>query len=103
METILTDAQGLALYIFTPDSPTKLACSGGCAQAWPPLLSKSSGTPLADAPLPGKLSTFNNANGNQIEYNGHLLYTYIKDAAPGAITGQGVGGKWFIATPALSA
>ena len=103
VETILTDAQGLTLYIFTPDSPTKLACSGGCAQAWPPLLSKSSGTPLADAPLPGKLSTFNNANGDQIEYNGHLLYTYVKDAAPGAITGQGIGGKWFIATPALSA
>jgi predicted lipoprotein with Yx(FWY)xxD motif len=102
-ETILVDAQGLTLYYFTPDSSTKLACSGDCAQAWPPLLSNGSGTPLIEAPFSGKLSIFNNANGKQIEYNGHLLYTYVKDAAPGVITGQGVGGKWFVATPGLSA
>ncbi|MBA2682421.1 MAG: hypothetical protein H0U76_29015 [Ktedonobacteraceae bacterium] len=103
-ETILTDAQGSTLYYFTPDAPKKLACSGECAQAWPPLLSKdSAGTPLADASLSNALSTFNNANGNQVEYNGHLLYTFVKDAAPGQITGQGVGGKWFVATPSLAA
>ena len=102
-ETILTDAQGSTLYYFTPDAPKKLACSGDCAQAWPPLVSKETGMPLADAPLAGTLSTFNNANGNQVEYNGHLLYTFVKDAAPGQITGQGVGGKWFIATPTLGA
>ena len=102
-ETILTDAQGSTLYYFTPDAPKKLACSGECAQAWPPLLTKDSGTPLADAPLSGTLSTFNNVNGNQVEYNGHLLYTFVKDAAPGQITGQGVGGKWFVATPTLTA
>ncbi len=102
-ETILTDAQGSTLYYFTPDAPTKLACSGACAQAWPPLLSKGSGTPLADAPLPAKLSTLNDANGNQVECNGHLLYTFVKDAAPGDVTGQGVGGKWFVATPGLAA
>ncbi len=99
-ETILTDSQGSTLYYFTPDAPNKLACSGDCAQAWPPLISKSA-VPVADAPLSGALSTFNNANGNQVEYNGHLLYTFVKDAAPGQITGQGVGGKWFVATPAL--
>ena len=102
-ETILTDAQGAVLYYFTPDAPKKLACSGECAQAWPPLLSKGSGTPLADAPLSGTLSTFNNVNGNQVEYNGHLLYTFVKDAAPGQIEGQGAEGKWFVATPALAA
>jgi len=101
-ETIFTDAQGSTLYYYTPDAPTKLACSGECAVAWPPLISKGSGTPLADAPLAGTLSTFNNANGNQVEYNGHLLYTFIKDAAAGQVTGQGVGGKWFVATPTLA-
>ena len=102
-ETILTNARGLTLYYFTPDAPKKLACSGECAQAWPPLLSKDSAAPLADASLSGALSTFNNANGNQVEYNGHLLYKFVKDAAPGQITGQGVGGKWFVATPTLAA
>src|SRR5213082_484469 len=36
--TILTNAQGMTLYYFAPDSATKVACTGGCAQAWPPLL-----------------------------------------------------------------
>jgi predicted lipoprotein with Yx(FWY)xxD motif len=102
-EKILTDAQGSTLYYFTPDSPTKLACSGKCAVAWPPLLSKDSATPVADAPLTGKLSTLVDANGTQVEYNGHLLYTFIKDAKPGQVTGQGVEGKWFIATSTLAA
>src|SRR5690348_11689843 len=30
-ERILTDAKGMALYYFTPDTPTKAACTGGCA------------------------------------------------------------------------
>jgi predicted lipoprotein with Yx(FWY)xxD motif len=101
-ETILTDAQGMTLYYYTPDAPTKLACSGECAQAWPPLLSKGSGTPLIEAPLSGKPSTLNDANGNQVEYNSHLLYTFVKDNDPGQVTGQGAGGKWFVATPTLA-
>src|SRR5713101_1153371 len=36
--TILTDAQGRTLYYFTPDTASKAACSGACAQTWPPLL-----------------------------------------------------------------
>jgi len=102
-ETILANAQGLTLYYFTPDTATKLTCVGACAQAWPPLLAKGSGAPLADAPLGGKLSTLNDALGNQVEYNGHLLYTFVKDAAAGDVTGQGVGGKWYVATPSLAA
>ena len=44
-ETILTDAQGKTLYYFTPDTATKTACTGSCAQNWPPLLETGSGTP----------------------------------------------------------
>jgi len=51
----------------------------------------------------GELSAVGDANGHQGFYNGHLLYTFVKDAAPGQITGQGVGGKWFVATPTLTA
>ncbi len=102
-EAILTDTKGFTLYYFTPDTATKLACAGGCAKAWPPLLSTTSGTPLSEATISGTLSVLNDANGNQVEYNGHLLYTYIKDKEAGQITGQGVGGKWFVATPKLAA
>jgi predicted lipoprotein with Yx(FWY)xxD motif len=102
-ETILTDAHGMTLYYFTPDTPTKLACIGACAQAWPPLLAAGSDAPTSATTLPGKLSVIKDAIGNQVEYNGHLLYTYVKDAAAGDVTGQGAGGKWYVATPALAA
>ncbi|HEY6406192.1 MAG TPA: hypothetical protein VIY29_01870, partial [Ktedonobacteraceae bacterium] len=66
--TILTDAQGRTLYYYTPDTPTKLACKGGCAKAWPPLLFTGSGTPTSATPLPGTLRVMKNANGRQVEY-----------------------------------
>jgi predicted lipoprotein with Yx(FWY)xxD motif len=101
-ETILTDAQGKTLYYFTPDTATTSACTGSCAQNWPPLLSTGSGTPTSATTLSGKLTVQTTANGSQIEYNGHLLYTFAADSAPGQTNGQGVLGKWFVATPTLS-
>lgn len=100
--TILTDAQGKTLYYFTPDAPNKTACTGGCAQAWPPLVFAGSGSPTSAASLPGTLSVLNDANGNQVEYSGYLLYTYSGDSAPGQTNGQGLFGKWFVATPDLA-
>ena len=38
-------------------------------------------------------------HGNQVEYNGHLLYTFVTDR-PGVVTGQGVQ-NFFVATPGL--
>ena len=91
----------MTLYYFTPDSPTRLACTGECAKAWPPATSTES-TPTSATSLPGKLSVLNDANGNQVEYSGYLLYTFIKDTAPGQVTGQGVGKVWYVATPDLA-
>ena len=102
-ETILATPQGLTLYYFTPDTATKVACTGGCAKAWPPLHFTGSGTPLGDASLSGPLSVLNGANGNQVEYNGHLLYIYSGDTAPGQTNGAGLFGKWFVCTPSLAA
>jgi len=100
--TVLTTPLGRTLYYFTPDSSTKVACTGGCAQTWPPLLATTA-TPTASPSLPGKLTVLDGANGKQILYNGHPLYTYVRDAASGDANGQGVGGKWFVATPDLTA
>lgn len=100
-ETILTDAQGKTLYYFTPDTATTSACTGSCAQAWPPLLAPGSGTPSSATPLPSKLSVVKTGNGSQVEYNGHLLYTFSGDSAPGQTNGEGVLGKWFVATSDL--
>ncbi len=101
-ETILTNAQGLTLYYRTSDSPPSTVCSGGCASAWPPLLAPSSGTPTSATSLPGKLTVVVDANGNQVEYNGHPLYTFSSDSAAGQTTGEGVGGVWHVVTPNLS-
>lgn len=99
--TILTDAKGDTLYYFTPDSASKSACTGGCAGAWPPLLFSGSGSPTAATTLSGSLTAVSSGNGNQVEYNGHLLYTFAGDSAPGQTNGEGQFGKWFVATTDL--
>ncbi len=101
-QTVLTDTKGLTLYYFTSDSATSVACTGGCATVWPPLLAVSD-TATASPALPGKLTILNGADGKQILYNGHPLYTYSKDSAPGDAKGQGLFGKWYVATPSLAA
>lgn len=99
--TILTDAKGLTLYYFTADTATKSACTGSCAQNWPPLVMTGSGTPTSATSLPGKLTAVTTANGTQVEYDGHFLYTFAGDSATGQTNGQGLFGKWFVATPKL--
>ena len=37
------------------------------------------------------------ADGRQVTYNGHFLYTFVDDS-PGHVTGQGVS-DFFVATP----
>ena len=100
-ETVLKNKAGLTLYYFTPDTATTIACTGGCATTWPPLLADA-GTPTSDATLPGRLSVVEGANGRQVLYNGHPLYMYSKDGDAGDAYGQGIAGKWFVATPDLA-
>jgi predicted lipoprotein with Yx(FWY)xxD motif len=97
--TILTNAQGHTLYYFTPDTASKTVCTGSCAQTWPPLLFTGTGKPTASTALPGELEVYTNANGNQVIYNDYPLYTY---SAAGQTSGEGLFGKWFVATPDLA-
>ena len=98
--TLLTNAQGMTLYYFLPDTATTSACTGGCASYWPPYLATS--TPQSNSSLPGKLTLLKGANGQQVTYNGHPLYTYIGDKGPGQTNGEGVSNKWFVATSDLA-
>jgi predicted lipoprotein with Yx(FWY)xxD motif len=100
--TILTNAQGQTLYYFTPDTASKTACTGACAQTWPPLLFTGTGKPTTSTTLPGELEVYKNANGNQVIYNDHPLSTYSGDSAAGQTSGKGLFGKWFVATPDLA-
>ena len=101
MVTTLTNDKGFTLYYLKADSATQVACSGNCAKIWPPLLQTGSGIPAGPGSLPGKLSAISSANGYQVEYNGHPLYTYSGDTAPGQTKGEGIKGVWFVATSDL--
>jgi predicted lipoprotein with Yx(FWY)xxD motif len=94
-ETILVNAHGLPLYFYRPDTATKSFVTGGLARLWPPL---TSAAPTA-AGASGKVTVVNDANGQQVAYNGHLLYTFTSDH-PGQVTGQGFQ-NFFVATPGL--
>src|SRR5690242_16928509 len=83
--TVLTNARGFTLYSFAPDTPASSKCYGSCAVYWPPV----TGTTAAGQDLPGKVTTITRTGGShQLTYNGHPLYTYIGDSAPGQARGN---------------
>jgi predicted lipoprotein with Yx(FWY)xxD motif len=92
--TVLTNAKGFTLYSFAPDTPASSKCYGSCAAYWPPV----TGTTAAGQGLPGKVTTITRTGGShQLTYNGHPLYTYIGDTAPGQARGNNLnlnGGLW---------
>ena len=91
---LLTNAGGLTLYWFAPDTSGKSVCYGSCAAYWPPV----TGTPSAGPGVTGKLGTITRTGGGiQATYDGHPLYTYIGDNAPGQASGNNInlnGGLW---------
>lgn len=103
-ETVLTSPDGFTLYYLTVDTINAPKCSGACLTNWPPLL--SNGNPSSMVPLSGTLTVTMNANGDQVAYNGHLLYRFAGDKAKGDAKGEGVqafSGVWHVATPSLAA
>ncbi len=98
--TVLANGAGRTVYWFAADHGTTSACTGACAAAWPPV----TGTPSAGSgvSLPGKLGTITRpGGGTQATYNGHPLYTFTADTAPGQVNGNGVtgfGATWYAIT-----
>jgi predicted lipoprotein with Yx(FWY)xxD motif len=92
--TVLTNGKGFTLYSFAPDTPTTSKCYGTCAAYWPPAI----GSSTAGSGLPGKTGTIKRTDGSlQLTYNGHPLYTYVGDTAPGQASGNNLnlnGGLW---------
>ena len=98
--TVLTNAQGDTLYWFALDTATKSNCTGSCAAYWPPVIGKPSAA--SGMSLPGKWGTISRSGQLQATYDGHPLYTYKGDTAPGQVNGNGLnasGGLWWAVTP----
>ncbi|HEX5299801.1 MAG TPA: hypothetical protein VFW50_22665 [Streptosporangiaceae bacterium] len=92
--TVLADPNGRTLYWFAPDTAARSACYGSCAAYWPPV----KGPATAGPGVTGTLRVLTRSDGSvQAVYDGHPLYTYVGDSAPGQTNGNGLnlnGGLW---------
>jgi predicted lipoprotein with Yx(FWY)xxD motif len=99
---ILFDGRGRVLYLFARDRGGHSSCSGACAKAWPPFLTR--GAPRALAGVNAKLlGTTKRSDGTlQLTYAKHPLYYFKEDTKPGQIKCQNVsnfGGLWLVVAP----
>ncbi len=98
----LVDGEGRSLYLFTNDTQNSgtSTCTGDCLVEWPPLF--TDGDPVAgegvDAAMLGTITLPDGTT--QVTYNGWPLYYFDEDTAAGDANGQGLGGVWFLVTPA---
>jgi predicted lipoprotein with Yx(FWY)xxD motif len=89
---VLVDAKGMTVYTFDKDSAGKSACSGQCAENWPPVVA-------GDAPLSAPWSALTREDGTrQLAYKGKPLYTFVKDKKPGDKAGDKVKDVWHVVT-----
>ena len=96
---ILADGSGRILYLFTSDRGADPTCYNACATAWPPVLVSASATVGPGLTQSLVAVGARRDGGRQLAYNGHPLYTYIGDGAPGEIKCQAAvefGGGWFV-------
>jgi predicted lipoprotein with Yx(FWY)xxD motif len=100
--TVLTNSKGFTLYSFAPDTSTKSNCNGACAQNWPPVQG-----PVTASGVKGTFGTIKRSDGSaQATFDGHPLYTFVGDTAPGQAKGNGLnvaGGLWHEITTSGSA
>jgi predicted lipoprotein with Yx(FWY)xxD motif len=100
MGVYLAGEDGKTLYTFASDSANTSACLDTCAGKWPPFTIESDDTLKAGSGVTGPLATFARPDGSmQVAYNGIPLYYYGGDAKAGDTKGEGVGGKWYVASP----
>lgn len=94
-DLVLVDAQGMSLYIFTPDTPDISNCNGNCLKAWPAV----SLTPeeVEKVKASKTFGVITRADGlKQLTLDHRPLYYYVGDSIAGDRVGQGIGGVWFL-------
>jgi predicted lipoprotein with Yx(FWY)xxD motif len=99
---VLVDSQGHTVYMFEKDESDESYCNGSCAKVWPPVTTK--GQPKAGSGVSAsKLTTLKRDDGStQVVFDGHPLYTYVKDEDTEDAYGNGLdqfGAEWYGLTP----
>ncbi len=95
---ILVDPDGMTLYLFESDTGGSSTCYDDCEASWPPLIdAEPTAGEGADESLLG--TTERDDGEMQVTYDGHPLYHFASDTAPGDTNGQGVGEVWFVVDP----
>jgi predicted lipoprotein with Yx(FWY)xxD motif len=93
---MLVDSSGMTVYTFDKDTANsgKSACTGSCAENWPPVV-----VVVPDTPLSPPYSTITREDGTkQLAYNGKPLYTFKKDKKAGDKTGDKAMNVWHVVT-----
>lgn len=94
---ILVGPDGKSLYVFTSDSDGVIACTGQCAESWPPLSADVGLDPDLD---PAMFSSISREDGaEQLTVRGMPLYYYAGDSGPGDTLGQGLNDAWWVVDP----
>lgn len=94
----LTDAKGMALYVFKKDAPGKSACAGECVARWPLYYRESVGA--GGSLKASDFASITREDGQkQTTYKGMPLYYFAGDKAAADTNGQGVKEVWFVAAP----
>jgi predicted lipoprotein with Yx(FWY)xxD motif len=94
---IVVDADGRTVYVFDKDTAGsgKSACSGDCLAKWPAVTADSD-DPAVDG-VSGEIGTITRDDGStQVTLEGMPLYLYAGDSQAGDVTGQAVGGIWWV-------
>lgn len=88
---MMVDHKGMTLYTFDKDSGGKSMCNDECAKNWPPMMAP------AGAKAEGKWTVIKRDDGQmQYAYDGKPLYTFVKDKAPGDMTGDKMKDVWHV-------
>lgn len=99
--TILVDAEGFTLYVFTVDTNGQSACYDACADLWPAVAGDSAISSDVDDSMFGM--TTRDDGTEQLTVNDMPLYRYAPDISPGDTNGQGINDVWYVVDASGSA
>jgi len=93
----LVDGNGMTVYVLSADSKNKSTCDAQCLSFWPPVAPNGAGKLAVAA---GQTKT--TAGSAIATLNGQPVYTFVQDAKPGDVNGEGLnlyGGIWYALSP----